>query len=871
MKTMYNHDNNDGQRWLWNCRAASAYAKFPQYDIYKQSESLEIDMKSVTVREDDVQVNVGTTVRSTNDAVAEKADIALPLSLPNTLLSSPDDGVPASVKSFLGKPFAFRQGDLALTDGPATFGDFPTSAALRTNLAFKEKLSGVMSMRYTTVITLQVNANRFQQGRYILAFLPTGGALYSFTDLTDINDYINLHKATKVQITQLHHVELDVNTDTSVQLRIPYVGAFPALNYSPTLSDPYFGDPGIVVMYPYSPLSAPTGNVTAGYTIWVHYEDVEVFGNTVPVPVPLSAPGARIESQSAFSRNKNLRRKNVDIFDEEIKQSGPISSGLKLVSEGMEQFSRVPLLSSIAAPLGWSLKAASNVASVFGWSKPPVLDKVVRMNRFPHPYIANSDQADESQPLALFSDNHVHVAPGFSSTDLDEMSINYLKSIFSWYRTSVWNLSNVTGDVISENELSPTEFSVADGTSAGVVHLPPVTWLTSFFERYTGGLIIKIKVVKTEFHSGRLLFAFNPTESSCVSNDFPYDNTAYLHKTILDIREQSEFVIEIPYVSIIPWRSTTSFQEGRSFGRFKIFVLDELVAPETVSSEVSLLMEVCGAPDLQFAVPRTSRAVPFAAAQYQMNLSAQKDNIDTPSNPTMVDVSMVGGTTPGEKSAIKNEYCIGEVVTSMRSLVKRGGFMGFTTAGSATTQNCTVTPYAWTYTKSLTNADTEYTADIFTHMSSVFALVRGGIRIRQPVSSTSGLIQAFTVTKPSVTGPDSNKIFDIRNVSSINYIEASYNTQYAVGLQQLGGMAVQVPFYHYTHSAVTLGNAKGPTNPLNYNMNRGGNQINVAFQYSPAINLRANPYYRAGADDLNFGTFVSTVPLINVTPAAPST
>lgn len=873
MKNMTKYNYIEGQRWLWNCHAASAYAKFPLQNttiIQKQSENLHLNLKSDVDRQEDVQTDVGTTTRSTNDAVAERVELAHTITLPNTLLSAPDDGLPASVKSFLGKPYAFRQGDLALTDTPATFGDFPTSAALRTNLAFKEKLSGVMSMRYTTVITLQVNANRFQQGRYIIGFIPTGGALYSFSDLTDINDYINMHKTTKVQITQSHHAELDVNTDTSVQLRIPYVGAFPALNYSPTLSDPYFGDPGIIFMYPYSPLSAPTGNVTAGYTIWVHYEDVEVFGNTVPIPIPQTPAALVTEAQSAFSRNKKMKRKNVDIFENEIKQDGPITSGLRLISEGMEQFSRVPFLSSVAAPLGWSIKAASNVASTFGWSKPPVLDKVVRMNRFPHPYIANSDQADDSQPLALFSDNHVHVAPGFSSTDLDEMSINYIKSIFSWYETATWGISANAGDMITEKELSPTEFFVADGFDAGVVHLSPVTWLSSFFERYTGGLIIKIKVVKTEFHSGRLLFAFNPSEGSCVSNDFAYNDTAYLHKTILDIREQNEFVIEIPYVSIIPWRSTTSYQEGRAYGRFKVFVLDELVAPETVSSEVQLLMEVCGAPDLQYAVPRTSRAVPYAGAQYQMDLNFSKDNANTVSNPTMVDVAMVGGTTPGENSSIKDEYCIGEVVTSLRSLVKRGGFMGFTTAGSATTQNCTVTPYAWTYTKSLTNADTEYTADIFTHMSSVYALVRGSVRIRQPVTSAAGLIQAFTVLKPSTTGPDNNKIFDIRNVSTINYIEASYNTQYAVGLQQLGGIAVQVPFYHYTHSAVTLGNAKGPTNPLGYDMNRGGTQVNVAFQYSPAINLRANPYYRAGADDLNFGTFVSTVPLINVTPPAPA-
>lgn len=845
---MYNYKIKDGQSDSWNCRSASTYAKFPTttYDVTPQSESDYLDKKTDTLIDQDVQDNFGSTVRAANDAISATATIHNPISLPNSILSSPDDGLPASVKSYLAKPVAHLQGLFALTDNPATFEVYPTSAPMRLNKSYYEKLSGVMSIRYTTVVTLQVNANRFQQGRYILAFLPTGGALWDPSDVVATNAWIRMHRGSAVEITQLHHVELDLNSDTSVQLRIPYVSAYPALNWYQDLAKPYFGDPGVFFLYPYSPLSAPVGNVTASYTLWVNYEDIEVFGNTIPTSAAVA--------EAQMQRVKKNKKKNVDLFaQEESVSTGPISSGLRLISEGMDHFSKVPLLSSVASPTSWVLRAASSLASSVGWSKPPITDKITRVNRFPHPFIANEDQADDCQPLGVFSDNHVSVAPGFSSTDIDELSINYLKSIFSYFHSFYWDTTQVAGTSLVSFYMDPSLFFVLNITDTTVHHETPVAYLANKFARYSGGFIIKIKVVKTEFHSGRLLAAFNPFESAATAGTIAYDNTSYLHKTVLDIREQSEFIIEIPYVSIIPWRNTQS--PNAIFGELRFFVLDELVAPETVEGTIELLVEVAGAPDLQFSVPNVERTTAYAPATMQM---AFGNNADTSNNPSVNDVAMVGGTVAGEVSLDKAELCVGEVVTSLRSLLKRGGFLGMTTVASATTQNVKLNPYAWRYF-TLGDTPTEYTYDIYSSLSSMYALQRGGIRIRQATTSAAGLVQV-RMDNHNETTTNSTAVVNITNTSSSDFIEATANAQYAVGLQQLGGIGVSVPFYHYTHSTCSVGNSIGTLAPLNYDISRGGNQVSLNIQYSPAINYRATPYYRAGADDCNFGVFVSTVP-----------
>lgn len=834
-----------------------------QSDVQASIEQ-DMDLKSDIVRGTDIQTNFGSTTRAADDAVVDQATLHNEVGLPPNLLTLPNDGVPASIKSFLAKPYNYMQGNFTTTDAATTFGQFATSLPLRTNPMYSDKLSGVMSLRYTTVVTLQVNANRFQQGRYILAFIPTGGASFDPASTSQLANWNDMHRANKCQVTQLHHVELDLNTDTSVQLRIPYHGAFPALCWNPNSNLDYFGDPGQVFIYPYVPLTAATGNTNAGFTVWVHYEDVEVFGNTIPNKVVA-------EAQSGW-RPKNRKtvqsKKNVDIFAEEQNSQKPLSGGLKLVTEGLETLAQVPILSSVAGPSAWVGKALTNAITSLGWSKPTINDKICRINRFPHPYIANEDQPDDTQPLALFSDNHIGVTPGFAGVDTDELSINYIKSIFAYWNQVEWPSSAVQGTPLISGFLDPWDMRcVPYSTATAEYQHTPVSFLSSFFQRYSGGFVIKIKIVKTEFHSGRLLFAFNPYESACFEGTITYADTPYLHKTILDVREQNEFTIEVPYVSITPWRDTGTLSTANTspYGQWAMFVLDELVAPDTVTNSVTVLVEVAGAPDLKFSVPRPNLMTPMIPAQLQMAGVFKSSESDA--NPTLNDVATVGGTMRTDSNLDVEEHCVGEVVTSMRSLLKRGGIMGYTQATSVTTQNLTVLPYAWTYTTTSPPAETEVVFDIFGILSSIYCLQRGGVRHRIMTNAATGGI--FASLRP--VGADqaaSTEVFDIANTNTQTYMDSSSSSQLAYQMQPLGGIGVSIPYYHYTHSSPCAAQAIGTGANYSFSQKTGANSVRVQYQFAGNLNFRLNPIYRSGADDCNFGGFVSIPLMARVTAGA---
>jgi len=859
MKNMnkYTKLNQDGNVLLNGRNTISA--KLDQYAIEPQSAALAPDMGNLstemTVTEEN-SVTEGTTMRSTNDATKVTKTISNYLDLPRKLLNMPDDGSEPTIKQFLAKPYIVQTGELQTTDLPTTFPNVRLSSALFANKPFTDKIYGVLSLRYTTVITLQVNANKFQQGRYILGFVPTGGMRDDGTN-KNVTTWIEMHRANKTQITQLHHVEIDVNKTTEVQLRIPYQGAFTAMANYTQANLQTFGDPGVFFLYPYSALKSAAGSATAGYTIWVHYEDVETFGNTA---YGTYVSPAAAEAQMAWNPRRSKQGQKLDLLGAETQKPRSASTGLRLISEGAGELTKVPFLSSVAGPVSWVTDFLSNAAYSFGWSKPRVNSEICRQNRFPHAYIATHDQSDDAQPLALSSQNRVGVLPGFASTDLDELDIDYLKSIPSYLTTVPWTLALPTSTLLWKSDLSP--YHLMGSPQDGMDQHTTVSLFSTLFSRYSGGFRFHIKIVKTEFHAGRLLFAFNPVESSIFNDtNVTFENTALIHKTILDVREKSEFIIEVPYVSILPWRNChRNFDQpatgnfDASYGSVSLFVLDELVAPDTVVNSVDVLIEVSGANDLRFSVPIGAGYAPIHPTEMQMASPFQSTE-----DPLIIDTDTVGGASISQDTIVKDEACVGEVVSSLRPLLKRGSLMGYTTATSATTQNLNVLPFAWICQQGGTAFDADLTYDIFTMLSSMYALQRGGVRLRIMQTAAAGQV---TASMRNTNGGEASRsdIFHITNTSTQNYIDDSPNRPLANQLQQLGGLAVDVPYYHYNHSSTSAGQMIAQNSNYAFALTTGANNNTVDFQFQPAINFGTTTTYRSGADDCNFGCFVS-IPL----------
>lgn len=798
---------------------------------------------------------LGSNIMSVTDAVGTEKEIKESMHVDSKILHTSVDGLSPSIQNYLAKPSIITAGTFTSNDLPNSFTKYATSYPLTYGTIYKEKLSAVLSMRYTTVVTLQVNGTRFQQGIYKLCFLPTGGMLRDEDNPEQMVRYLFDHAANRSQISQLYSADLYIGTDTSVQLKIPFISAFPGVTVTRSPTMPVVGDPGVFFIYPYEPISAVAGQNTATFTLWVHYEDVELLGNTAPTAGPIMAT-----MQGNFT--KKLKKKNIDLLEEETNINGPISSPLKIISEASGILSKIPLLSGYAGTLSWATNAMASTVSSFGWSKPPILDTATRVKSTFMNYLPNADQKDDSIPMSLISTNHINVLPGFSGTDVDEMSIDYFKSIHGLLRIDTWAKESAQGSHLFTIDLAPQNFVFTGvGTNPNHKNFTPVGFLANMFGEYTGGFDFHFKFSKTEFHSGRLAVVFNPYESSVSVPNYTFDEISYLSKTIIDIRDLNEVTVRIPYVSVIPWRPTTTLANyGGTYGTLSVYVIDTLVAPETVTPEIKIYTEVSGADDLRFAVPRPNYLVRPKNATYQMATS-EGGKLDS------VGTAYVGDNTKQDIDLTKEEACVGETITSLRQILKRGGIMNTETLTSDVTQ---VTLHPFLYDISEGSPPTEYALgrDPYALFSSIYCLQRGGVRIKWMADTNSGMV--YYKYDKNYTSPLLSAVLETSNNPYQHSVTSMVGAQFNMEKSYLGGLAASLPYYHYTHSSPCGAQAVNRSVPLLNKAATGANTNLLYIIFSYPLLRNKLFFHRSGADDCNFGGFVSIPPFAQAVTIPPA-
>jgi len=133
---------------------------------------------------------------------------------------------------------------------------------------WKNKLTGFYGIRMDMRFRIVINANRFQQGRYIIGWVPLAGISPTTSNFKAV--FVNnMHMATLVQRTTVPHVEFDLATETSAELLIPFVSTQNFWPLNSAISGNDVSSLGYLSLYPYSPLVSPAGSTVASYTLYV--------------------------------------------------------------------------------------------------------------------------------------------------------------------------------------------------------------------------------------------------------------------------------------------------------------------------------------------------------------------------------------------------------------------------------------------------------------------------------------------------------------------------------------------------------------------------------------------------------------------------
>nr|UYL95406.1 MAG: polyprotein [Beijing Picor tick virus 1] len=187
-----------------------------------------------------------------------------------------------------------------------------------------------------------------------------------------------------------------------------------------------------------------------------------------------------------------------------------------------------------------------------------------------------------------------------------------------------WTTTINPGDKIFDMPVTPVYVSstqISTDPTSRIANYSPtmLAYISRAFCLWRGTLKLKIQVIKTQFHSGRLALVYDPHGTHDVNlTNFNYNKSHNI--IIMDIQEQQELTIELPYFAIKPWLRCDRFRSDANLvdasgiinpsyldcdvaGVFRIYCLNGLVRPDNVTDKIQINVLMYAGDNFELSVP----------------------------------------------------------------------------------------------------------------------------------------------------------------------------------------------------------------------------------------------------------------------------
>jgi hypothetical protein len=736
-----------------------------------------------------------------------------------------------TIKDFLAKPINVSNYSWIDTNVSSLVIDFGEIAPIIVGASiWADKIAGFALMRATVVIRVMINANPFQQGRLLLHFLPNANDFTVGNDAT----YVAMHNANLTTKTQQPNVEIDCR-QTSGILSMPYVAP---THYADLVNNQY--DWGTYYVSVLSPLTTGATPTSVECATWIHLEDVE-----------LAAP---INPQSGMKASSKFKTRAVSRSEPSTVDTMGVSQGMALVQHAAPLM-QVPRLSTFLANAAWATRLIAGAISVFGYSKTCTDAASLPVSRQYDRYAATSDGNDSAFPLGMLHDRSLTQCFSNSIRDVDEMSLKFLTSVDAYIINNTWvggsgPWTPLWNFVIAPYNIFSAGFTTHMSTTADWVTGPPIFYLSQGFAFYRGSIVVTIKFIKTEFHSGRLVFVFLPTTDPTPT----FANAAsssYCMREVVDIRAGNEVTLTCPY--LVPYNYLTNQQ---CIGTLSCFVLNSLIGPPTVASNIQMLTYVKGGSDFEFMGP--------------YNLNSIGPVFTPQSGLTLVDENIGGSIVPGV-SIVPATECGGEIVSSIKQFLNRYTEIFFKVSIPVSVGGDAMSIYPWYHgvtqlltggTFSIPNAG----GDAYDYLAPMYVSYRGGARLKvvpgTPVAGGAQGTYAATITNRNYGSGNfivTSALVPVASRSLQDWQAPGQSTNWAgvaIMDQNVGMISIDVPYYCQTKTSLSLSSAGDGVV-----VDASSPQVRAVLT-SSGSEWASYSLYRAFTDDFQFNYFIGCPPLL---------
>ena len=656
----------------------------------------------------------------------------------------------STIAEYLAKPYQVFAGTFSVVDPIGAILYASDSKAYYTNAMKINKLQGFYGLRATLCIRLDLNGTPYHAGRLRVCYYPC----FSINARKGSS-----HITNAIPLSQLPGVDIEAN-ESSVVLRIPYVATsqFIELTASGNV------DWGRVYVSVLSPLrTGPDNLLEVNFRVWTWMEDVELYGQTL----------------SAVTQGP--KRKKIAPSDAESK---PVSTFFSELSSFAANISSIPLIGSYAGTVSWAASALSGAASAFGWSKPLTTSMVSRVSSNPAQCFPNFNAADPAIPMSLDSSAKLRAIDDFSPDGVDEMSIAFIKSQYSYLDFFLFDKTDTPGSQIYTRELKPIDFQ--QFVSSTEVYKTPVSFLSEVFRFYRGSLDFMFKVAKTGFHRGQIAISFVPGPAASVVT---INDTSFAYREIYDLSTGNVVKVQTPYMVPLEY-----LRNDTPMGRMYVHVVTPLQAPETVGSPVYFSVYVRGGSDLEFAGPIEPRYIPcFTQGPDGPAVhNTQQESIDTP----------VGSAPMSSFGLTAAQNSMSEIVLSISSLLKRHVHFGVPISETSAFSSF----YPWVLDADYTVTSTQlFKTKYQSYLLSPYAFFRGSVRFSTKVDNLTPVEPTVAESARDMVAYTSynagSPVFTAVPVQPAPTSGSRGYLAYTHNSRENGVLSVQVPFQNVTRVA----------------------------------------------------------------------
>jgi hypothetical protein len=309
-------------------------------------------------------------------------------------------------------------------------------------------------------------------------------------------------------------------------------------------------------------------------------------------------------------------------------------------------------------------KAIGGIAKLFGFTNVPVISDVQPYRPSPFPQFASPELGFPVEKLTLDAKNELSIDPSCVGVDsADPLAIEGLSTRESFLCSTTWSTASPVDTPLFTTRVTPWLFDV-NGTrnAAGTpYYMTPMAMVASNFGHWRGDIIFRFRVVCSKYHKGRLRVSYDPVNASVQTTG---DTGPMTFNKIVDLGDESEFEVRVPYHQALAWLQTNTVLSSNHWttsttpaltadtvatnGVLSLKVLTLLTAPVAVSP-VSVLVFVRAADNFEVANPTSlPQLSPF---------TVQSDEY-MPGSADVVDMS-------------RYRINFGECVKSLRPLLRR--------------------------------------------------------------------------------------------------------------------------------------------------------------------------------------------------------